>query len=332
MKLFFSVIFAAALCYSCTTNNNKKIKNNANELTYSTVDTSAGPLSATLNLTGNIGQKELTAQIKLTNSKDAPLDIEEIVIATTEGLRSIPITGFSPFSLMKGKDSTLLLKFSPLNDLKLYRVTDMQGSFKPGYTVSVSYRVPGNDNLISLALQSQTDKNEYLAYNKKYKKPITGYSFNTKTGFNEQQKKYLETLKQVSQPPFVYLSEQEIAISGLNFRLKSYFEQDTLHAELFIVNHADFPVKIIPNAFDIVEDARPLSGETGTIIVEKLSGSQQDLTMMEKGDRVLIHFKKYLQIKVPGKENLTVLLHKSFMLTGKKNLFNEDVQLLPGQY
>jgi hypothetical protein len=208
----------------------------------------------------------------------------------------------------------------------------MPGFIKPAYNMLISYKTSGNDSLKTLTLKSQVQKDAYQNFARKYKKDITGYSFNTNTDFNANQQKYLKTIKQAGQTPFVYLSEQEIAIAGLNFRLKSYSAHDTLHAELFIVNHAEFAVKIVPDAFDITASEKPNQGGGKTIHLERLSGMQHDSAMMEKGDRILIHFKKYLKPGTTGNENMVLHLTKAFMLTGRKNLFNEDVQLLPATY
>ncbi|MDB5141014.1 MAG: hypothetical protein JWR12_2930 [Mucilaginibacter sp.] len=330
-SIFFVIIIATILFYGCSTSN-KKSKSNKNELVYVSEPLTSGALSADFSLSGDAVKQELTSEIKLTNSADGSIEVQEIVIATDDGIRSLPTQGFMPFALGKGKDTSLTLKFNPTNDLKLYQMTGLPGNIRSVYTVSVSYKVAGNDNVLSLALKSRSKKNEFIAFNKKNKIPVTGYSFNTKAGFNEIQKKYLETLKQVAQPPFVYLSEQEIAISGLNFRLKTYYQKDTLHAELFIVNHADFPVKIIPDSLDLTSDEKSSLHHTKTITIEKISGSQQDLAMMEKGDRVLIHFKKRMELKIPEKTNLSFNIHRAFMLTGKKVLFDQNVQLLPKQF
>jgi hypothetical protein len=332
MKLSFLVILSIVLLYSCGPASKKK-KSSADELYYGSKDTTAGGLTAALSLTGNINRKELTAEVKLSNTESTALDIEEIIIATNEGLRSIPITGFDHVLLGQGKDTTLSLKFTPLNSLREYQVTGMTGIFKPGYVVSILFKTPGKDSLTSMSLKLSSEKDEYTAYSRKYKTPLTSYSFNTETNFNEQEKSYLAiTLKQVKHPPFVYLSKQEVAISGLNFRLKNYYQLDTLHAELFIVNHGDFPVKIIEDALDITDESKALSGGTKIISIEKISGAQQNANMMEKGDRVLIHFKKYLKIENPAKETLILNLHKVFMLSGKKALFEQDIQLMPTQF
>jgi hypothetical protein len=327
MKLFFLLAFSIILLWSCN-RPEKNIDHNPNELIYKSGDIATRVLPVTLTLSGDMATGALSARLKLENHGSKPVDIQEIVIATSEGIRSAPDSGNVSFSIQPGTDSTLSLRFHPINDGNLYRIAGMRGNLKPFYNLSITYKAEGDAGLITSVVGSQADKVEYLAYSRKYKSPIIGYLFNTKAGFNEREKKYLEILQPAGQQPFVYLSEQEIAVSGLNFRLHGYILKDTLHAELYILNHSEFPMKIIPGAFDITDDANAATG-TKFMKLEKISGSQQDLSMMEKGDRVVIHFKKPMNIKSPGKGNLSLHLQKVFMLTGRKNLFNEDVQLLP---
>ena len=327
MKLSVIVILTVFILYSCNSSP-KKIKSNANELIYTTIDTSAGDLSASLHLTGKIKTAELTAQLKLSNSGSAPIDFQEIEIATHEGIRSGSAGGFAPFSLLQGKDTTLNITFRPVNDLKLYQVTGLTGNFKGSYRASVSYKI-GNDNLVSLTLNSATDKTEFNIYSKENKKVLNGYSFDTKTGFNDREKKYLETVLPAVKSPFVYLSEQEIAVSGLNFKVKTYDAQDTIYAEFYIVNHADFPVKVITNSLNIILNNKAGNGEKAITKIEKISGAQNDINMMEKGDRVLIHYKKYMKTPASGKDTLTLHLRNAFILSGRKDLFNENLKLLP---
>jgi hypothetical protein len=325
MKYILLLIIIVAL-YSCDKHNRNRTPGK-NELVYRTDDASEGPLSAKLYLTGEIMRSDLKAQITLKNSGSDIVGIQEIVFSTTEGVRSLAANGGIPFLLKPGTDSTITLKFHPLGDLNSFRATGLQGSLKPVYKASVTYKIAGNDNVLTLALKSQADKVQYTVYTKNYKK-VTGYSFNTKAGFNQKQKKYLETLKQITQPPFVYLSEQEIAVSGLNFRFKGYYLKDTLHAEMSIVNHSEFPMKIIPEALDVVNDGTD-DGGIKLVNLQKVSGSTQTPAIMEKGDRVLIHFKKHMKIRLPEKVRLTMHLRDAFMLTGQKPLFNDDVELIP---
>lgn len=324
------LLITATILFSCT--NNKKQQNNANEIVYQTDNINSGTLQAESDLRGNIEQQDLSLQIKLSNIESKAIEIQEIAVNTPKGSNSLPTTAFAPFLLKQGKDTTLTLKFTPFNDYKLYQVTGMHGGFKPVYNIAISYKLTGSTGISTLSLKSGAEKDQYLAYSKKNITPVIGYSFNTMNGFNERQKKYLETLKQVPHPPFVFLSDQEIAICGLNFRLKNYYLKDTLHAELFIVNHADFQVKIIPDALDITNDGKLLPGETKTVTVEKVSGTQQNLAMMEKGDRVLIHLKKHMKVNDHGDEKLHFHINKAFILKGDNALFSEDVQLLPNLF
>jgi len=330
MKLSLIAVLAFSIFFSCNSPHNKT-KSTANELIYSASDTTAGYLSAGVSLAANIKTGEVTAQIKLSNSGSAPVNIQNLDISTPEGIRSLPTAGFAPFLLARGKDTTIAVKFNPINDLKLYQATGLNGSFKPGYTISLDYKVPGSDNMISLASKPVADKTDFIDYEKKDKKPITGYSFNTKAGFNERETKYLAGLMPAGKPAFVYLSEHEIAVAGLNFRLKTYAQHDTIYSELLVINHADFPVKFMPDSLTITASSQKILGAIGIIKFEKISGSQSDANMMEKGDRLLIHYKKHIKT-VATPASLVLHLKSSFVLSGPKNLFGEDIELVPLQF
>ena len=269
---------------------------------------------------------ELNAQIKLSALKD--MEIVEVNIQTKEGMHSDPIS-FSSFSLKGSSDTTISLNFNPFNNQKLYQITGMQGNLRDNYIIGITYRMGAK--VFSQSVNCVTDKNEYVDYIKKHTKPLTGYSLNTKTDFNESQKKYLETLKDIPKPPFVFLSDQEIAVSGLNFRLTSHYLNDTLYAGLSIVNHAEFQVKILPDNIDISTD-KPSNNEPKTITIEKISGNQQFPYMIEKGDRILLHFKKYIKLNSAATQNPRFHIKNSFILKGNIPLFNQDIQLIPHQF
>ena len=327
MKLcLLLLLFTAILLFSCI---HKKQQNNKNELVYQTDNINSRALQAEPNLRGNIEKQDLSLQIKLSNTESKDFEIQEIAINTIDGSHSLPISAFTPFLLKQGSDTILTLKFNPYNNYKLYQITGMHGSFKQSYNFSITYKATSSDSTSTLSLKATAEKNEYLAYLKKYVKPVIGYSFTTDGGFSENQRKYLETLKQLPQPPFLFLSAQEIAVSGLNFRFKNHYQQDTLYAELFIVNHSDFVVKIIPDAFDISAEDKLSPGDVKTVSLEKVSGTLQNRSMVEKGDRVLIRFKKHMKINNQGNERLQFHINKAFLLKGNKALFIEDVQLLP---
>ncbi|MCO5949469.1 hypothetical protein [Mucilaginibacter flavidus] len=311
---------------------NKKQQTDTNQLVYQTAGINSGPLHIEPDLKGNIKQQDLSLQIKLSNAEAKDIEIQEITVNIPDGSNSTPTTAFTPFLLKQGNDTTLNLKFNPFNDARLYQVTGMNGSFKPAYNIVISYSKSGSGSIYTLSLKSIAQNNDFLAYSKKHAKSVIGYSFNTRNDFNEKQKRYLETLKQLPQPQFVFLSDQEIAVCGLNFRLKNFYLKDTLNAELFIVNHADFQVQITPDALDITKDGEPLPVETKAVTVEKVSGTQQNPYMMEKGDRVLIHFKKHVKVEDVDKQMLRLNIKEAFMLKNNKRLFVGDVELLPNHF
>jgi len=332
MKSLIPVILVVISLLSACSSASKKNKINPNDLNYIITPGNSGDLSADLSLSADPVKQIVNAQLQLNNAGSQTLNIGEITIATPEGIRALPINAFAPFSLPAGKDTTLNLLFNPINDLNIYRVTGMAGSLKSDYSLSVTYTGAANAEPAPLILKASLDKNDFASYKSKYTKPAVGYSFDTKGGFNELEKKYLETVKDISQPPFVYLSDQEIAVSGLNFQLKSYYISDTLHAELFIVNHSGFEVKLNSDSLDVITGDKPQPGETKTASIEKITGSQQYPNMIAKDDRQLIHFKKFMKIKDSGSDTLTFKINSAFMLKGGKRLFAEDVRLLPKQF
>jgi hypothetical protein len=322
MKLSFLFILSIII-FSCNIHQNKPgIKGGLN---YTSASVKSDLLSADLNLSANIKNQELVAGLQLTNPGSKAITIQEIVISTPEGLRSLPDGDTGPFVLSAGKDTLASIKFKPVNDLKVYQLTGKQGYFKPEYKISISYKTEDSDNSRIMDLKAQLTQADYKAYSDKYKMPVTSYSFNTKTNFTQKQVKHLQILNPENQLPFVFVSDQEIAVAGLNFRLKSFCEHDSLHAEIFIVNHAGFPVKIIKDSLDFIYSGDTSSYRSNRIELEKISGAQENKDMMEKGDRVLIHFKKYL--KKPGKRMMLSFRH-AFVLSGPKPLFNNNIELV----
>ncbi|MCR8557063.1 hypothetical protein KXD93_05395 [Mucilaginibacter sp. BJC16-A38] len=331
MRLPYLIIIFCALFYGCG-NSHKEPQSKTGDIIYNIVAINSEGLKVDPTIFGDIKLQELNTQIKLSNTGVRDLEIREITIGTPKGSHSGPTTPFSPFTLKQGNDTTLLLKFRPFNDYKLYQLTGLQGSFSNAYNLGIGYKATKGNDISNLSLKAIADKMAFRAYGKKYNEPVIAYSFNTSTDFVEKERAYLATLPELPQPPFLFLSEQEIAVSGLNFRFKNYYRRDTLHADLFIVNHSNFLVKIDPDAFDITTTGHPSSNEKKTVSVEKVSGTQQIITMIEKGDRVIIHFKKNIKITDPARAHLQLHLSEVFKVKGEKSLFKENMDLLPNSF
>lgn len=340
-------LFLFTLLFACK--NHTETKRTRDDLNYTPVTMESEEIAAGLNLTANFKTQELRADIDLSNPGSDVLTISEIEIATAEGLRSLPKTGSTgPITLNPGENKSLSLKFQPLNDLKTNQLTGRNGYFNSLYNLVVTYKARDNKSIAvkdngeygnsssypaisgsSPAIINMTTTlapADYKTYLKKYQIKATSYSFNTHSDFTKKQKAYLNGIKQVKQPPFVYVSDQEIALSGVNFRLRSYQERDTLNAEIFIVNHSAFPVKINKDKLDI-----SYSGESASlhlqdaVTVEKISGSKQDLYTVEKGDRVLIRLKKPFKTTA---EKVILSFNKAFVFNDQIPLFKDNIELV----
>lgn len=329
------------LLFSCKNHSDtKRIKG---DLNYTPVTMESEQITAGLYLTADIKTQELRADIDLSNPGNEMLTISEIEIATAAGLRSLPKTGSTGTIVLKpGENKSLSLKFQPLNDLKTNQLTGRNGYFKSLYNLVINYSTKDSESAAAknsgggfqpfgnaptvTSMTTTLAPADYKAYLKKHQITATSYSFNTSSDFTKKQKAYLTGIKQVKQPPFVYVSAQEIAISGVNFKLRSYQERDTLNAEIFIVNHSGFPLKINKDNLDI-----SYRGESSSvhlkeaITVEKISGSKQDLYTLEKGDRVLIHLKKPFKTKA---EKVILSFNKAFEFNNQIPLFKDNIELV----
>jgi hypothetical protein len=322
MKIFFPILLLTFI-FGC--NGDQRLRKNRGDLNYSAIAEQSDFLSANVYLTANVKSQELLVELKLNNPGSKPISIQEITVNAEGGLRSFPEGGsIKPIILEAGKDTFTTVKFKPVNDLKVYMITGKQGCFKPGYKISVFYKVQGNEKMFTMDLEPQMSENDYKAYIGKYKTPFIGYSFNTGTSFAQIQREYLETLKLSSQP-FTYVSQQELALTGLNLWMKGFCERDSINAELIIVNHEDYAVKIIPDSLDFVVKGDTVIDRSKTVVLEKISGSKRDKTIMEKGDKVLIHFKKYYK---NTNKKISLSLKHAFVLSGSKPLFNDDIELI----
>lgn len=333
--LLFTLLFACK--------NHSETKRIKGDLNYTPITVESEQITAGLYLTADIKNQELSAYIDLSNPGSEVLTINEIEISTAAGLRSLPKTGSTGSIVLKpGENKSLSLKFQPLNDLKTNQLTGRNGYFKSLYNLVINYSTkdsksttvknnsggfqPSGSAPIITSITTTLAPADYKAYLKKYQINATSYSFNTSSDFTKKQKAYLSGIKQIKQPPFVYISAQEIAISGVNFRLRSYQERDTLNAEIFMVNHSDFPLKINKNNLDFRYSGEPPSVHLkGAINVEKISGSKQDLYTLEKGDRVLIRLKKPFK---PKTEKVILSFNKAFEFSNRVPLFKDNIELM----
>lgn len=323
MKRIISLVLLSLL-FACK--NHSETQRIKGDLNYTPVKMESERISAGFYLTADIKMQELLASIELSNPGSSVLTISEIEIATGEGLRTLPKTGSTGSIVLKpGENKSLLLKFQPLNELRTYQLTGRNGHFKSLYNLLVNYKTEDNKSAV-ISMTTTLLPAEYKVYLDQHQITATSYSFNTKSGFTRKQLTYLNSIQQVKQPPFVYVSDQEIALSGINFRLRSYQERDTLNAEIFIVNHSGFSVKINLGNLDIKYPGEsPAVDLKEAVTIEKISGSKQDLYTIEKGDRVLIRLKKPFKTTA---EKVILSFNKAFEFNDHLPLFENNIELI----
>ncbi|MBB6498882.1 hypothetical protein [Pedobacter cryoconitis] len=306
--------------------NHPEIKKTKGDLNYISTGLKSEQLDTRLNLTADIKKNELQAELDLTNLNSGPITITGIEIATPEGLRSLPIKGnIDPVVLETGKSRLITLKFQPLNDLKTNQLTGKNGYYKPGYQILITFNTDKNPAPILMSLKADLPADQYKSYLEKEKVPAFSYSFKTTSDFSQQQSAYLASLKQFKQAPFVFVSDQEIAAAGVNLRLRSYCAKDTLSADIFIVNHSEFAVHFNQDNLDFISAGEPSAAQPKIITIEKISGPQQSNDRIEKGERLLIHLKKYF--KDPG-EQAVLSFHQAFEIGHQIPLYKRDIELV----
>lgn len=277
-------------------------------------------------LFGVINPQKLELELAISNIAQKDIHIEEVEVSTEEGLKARSINFDQPITLVTGKDTTISLTFQPINDLVLYKNTDLPGALNPAYNISIFYKVKGKADSRAMDLTAKMPVDEYQKYKKDNSIPVTSYGFNTVSQFSSKQKAYLEAQILPGSTPFVHISDHELAVSGLNFQIKAYQKNDSLYAKLVVVNHSEFAVKIDTNRLNLISNDKAKGKNVQNISLTKLTGSDIEKNILRKGEKILISIKKYKHTSPSS--NLTLSFKNAFTLPSGKFLFYEDVELV----
>ena len=303
----------------------QQAETDSDTLTYETEPAQTKSLAVRAQLKGIPNPQKLELALQLSNLAKEELQVKEIIISTPEGLHSAPVNfNQKAFTLPADRDTSLSLIFQPLNDLVLFKNTEMPGILKSRYTLSIVYILKGKKDSEAIDLKAKIPVEKYQQYEEEYRIPVTAYCFNTASQFSRMQQHYLKGLKLPGNIPFVHLSDQELAVSGLNFRLQSYQKRDSLYAKILLVNHSDFPLKIDTTQLGFVFDGSRSS--QNHIILSKVTGSKEEYNMVRKGDRMLINFRRYS--KDQNYPRITISFKNSFILPTGKSLFYNDLEIV----
>jgi hypothetical protein len=267
--------------------------------------------------------------VRLASQVPETIVVRNIVLNNPNGLNSADERlATKSINIREKQDTTILLNFNHVNDKYLFQATGLPGLIDSLYNLSVFYSVEGKGGVRVVNLISRMPKENYSVYKKAYDTPIAIFYFNTTNGFDEKQRVFLKANSITKTPPFVHITEQEAGVAGLNFRIKSFHRRDTLHTEIFAVNHSDLSVKIDPSGIDMIFDSLKVEASQTVISSEKVTGSKDETDMLRKGDRIIIKMKKYVP-KAPDRLWLTI--SRSFFLSTGLPLFADDLELIRAQ-
>jgi len=270
------------------------------------------------------GEQRLELDINLKNLETEKIEILEVALSNPAGSKSLPLnTEGSPSKLNGGEETNLHLTFTPVNDKLLFQSTGLRGLIDSTYNLSVFYSVEGKEGTRVVNLVSRMPEETFLTYKETYDTPVQIYYLNTTNGFDERQGQFLQTNLSAKAVPFVHITEQEVALAGLNFRIKCFQWKDSLHAELFVVNHSDMTVKINSSKLGLMVGGVP--ARDLHLTNEKATGSRDDINVLRKGDRNILTVKAF---SPHPPEYLSFSLSEAFVLANGKPLFKENLELI----
>ncbi len=321
-----SLIFCSLFFLQVSCNNHEESKYDGKEIHYKLTTVKSPFLEAKAELVGIVKSQELIAEVQFFNPGTEDIFINDVSMSTSDGLRSLPLNEIAaPVLVAPSKSANLALRFNPYNDVSHYSNKDKKGSFKSSYNLIINYTKAERENLIGLVLPTTLSESEYKIYEQQYKKGLIRFSFDQNSGFSQKQREYLQNFPFISKPAFIDISEQQISISGLSLQLKCIQNKDSVYTELLVINHANFPLIINKDSLDLSYKGDLTNASPQEILLNKVSGPRSENTIIEKGDRVVINFSKYL--KYADREKLYLSLKNVFILPNDKPLFCDGVLL-----
>lgn len=312
--LSFLLLLQLIGCTDVTHNQQKLYK-----LIYESEVVEIAPLSCSLIAEATNHDPDLKLNIELKNKSPFDIIINRVSLENSGGIQAKPKESISGNVINTKTKSSVQLSFTPINNYELYALTGNYGLFLQNYYVIIDLKI---DNQIkSLRLEIQMLEDQYQLYIKNTENSFIAYKFKKDDFFIRNQEEYLKKI--VDGSTFVNITDNELAVAGLNFRTQSYWEHDTLYTNLFLVNHAEFSLAIDTSEFDI--DHKSTLDKKRIVNIEKISGDIAEPTILRKGERCIITLKK---LKRNVNDNLVMSILNTFSLTNGKSLFAQNLELI----
>lgn len=262
--------------------------------------------------------------LELRNLDQDLVTIEEISITNPAGLHSSIATA-DRMSIAANDNVAFDTTFNHVSDKKLFQATALHGLIDSCYTISVLYRVAGKENMRVVRLQSKLPAETFASYRDSNAVYVHTYVINMNESYVENQIQFLANKRIATTSEFVHVTEQELALAGLNFRISAYHAVDSLHLELFVVNHSEMELTIDTSKLDIFGDDVPVRLSGFTYTINKVTGQKDAPTIVAKGDRVIVRARGKLQ---EAPEHLSIGVVNSIKLRNRQKLFQSDLDLV----
>jgi hypothetical protein len=300
--------------------------NDCKSIAFITTPVQSKSLLVTPELKCYPAEQRLELNLNVKSLIDKRIVIREVVLNNPNGVNtSDEMIASKTLNIDGNKDTTLLITFNHINDKFLFHATGLPGLIDSIYQVSVFYSVEGKEGVRVINLAYRMPKERFLSYKKLYSTPVHIYYLNPRDGFDEKQREFLKTSLMNKTPPFVHVTEQEVGLSGLNFRFRCFHKSDSLYAEIFAVNHSDMTIRMDTAEMNITIDDLEDAYSHRKLISSKVTGSNAEADILRKGDRVVVTMKRYVR---DHPERLRLALTKSFFLSNGNPLFNDNLELI----
>lgn len=324
MRTLMIFLLLPILLIACNSSNDTST-DSEETIVFSARPVKTQSLYAKPTLKAVLKDQQLRLTLELEKLTDKKIIVKEIVLNNPGGLNSFPNNvQLKRLPVINDKDTTLVLTFNHINNNKLFQATGLPGMIDSVYHLSVVFSLEGIEGVRTMNLDFKMPEELFLAYKKKYNTQVQVYNLNAAKGFDERQRQYLLKEKITPNSPFVHMSEQELALSGLNFRFKCFHKDDSLHAEIFVVNHSDLTIRLDTTKLNLIVNNAPDS-ITKLISINKVTGSLHDKDILRKGDRVICTLRKHVP---ESPEKIQLASADCFFLSSGKKFFIEPLELV----
>jgi hypothetical protein len=313
-------LFISCIFFSCSSRD--KTNGNTNKINYQHVEASVEALKVRIDMNGSFPKNKLLIQMDLENLTNRSIQINQINVENEEGIRA-RILDTLQFPLIIGAGTVKLtdLNFYPINDFRMFDISGDPGMLRDNYNLIIEYNDLGSD--MTLKKRIDVNKEDYLSYKKMFKETTACYMLKPDSNLASKQSKYQASVLNVAS--FAHIGDGEIAAAGLNFRIKVFHRNDTTYANLFVVNHAEFPVMINPGKLQIKSGNSKINDKKQSTKIQKIGGSPDDKMIIRNGDRAIISFNFFTKKKQI--DDLNLCLKDVFVMPDRKSLFLSNFQL-----